>query len=154
MIKIVNTNKHVHNGVDGGRTRKLRHISKIQTFKRGHDAIKPFCKDLFDVKKVKDATPEQCDRSEADRDGLDRKQLDFSQILEEKLEESPNGKEDMSMHSSCQQSQTEFRIREMTYSAEVPSSAIKVQHTQEELMTQEQTQAALVDSLGVEDELF
>ena len=29
MIRIVNTNPHVHNGDDGGRARKLRHISKI-----------------------------------------------------------------------------------------------------------------------------
>lgn len=55
MYKIVNTNKHISNGNDGGRTRKMRHISKIQTFKRGHDAIKPFCKDLFAVKKIKEA---------------------------------------------------------------------------------------------------
>lgn len=52
--KIVNKNKHVFNGNDGGRTRKMRHISKIDTFIRGHEAIKPFCKDLFDVKKSKE----------------------------------------------------------------------------------------------------
>ena len=52
MIPIVNTNKHISNTVDGGRRRKLRHISKISTFKRGHDAIKPFCRDLFGVKKT------------------------------------------------------------------------------------------------------
>ena len=58
MIRIVNTNKHVFNEQDGGRRRKFRHVSKIQTFKRGHDAIKPFCKDLFDVKKDKGETSE------------------------------------------------------------------------------------------------
>ena len=39
MIQVVNTNKHEHNGVDGGRIRKMRHISKIKTFKRGSEAI-------------------------------------------------------------------------------------------------------------------
>ena len=50
MIKIVNPNKHVSNAEDGGRTRKLRHISKIECFKRGRNAIQNCCKDLFSVK--------------------------------------------------------------------------------------------------------
>ena len=50
MIKVVSTNKHEQNGVDGGRTHKKRHISKIKTFKRDSEAIQPFCKDLFNVK--------------------------------------------------------------------------------------------------------
>ena len=50
MIKIVNPNKHVSNAEDGGRRRKLRHISKIECFKRGRDAIQNCCKDLFSVK--------------------------------------------------------------------------------------------------------
>ena len=40
MREIVNPNKFVHNTVDGGRRRKLRHVSKIDSFKRGKDAIK------------------------------------------------------------------------------------------------------------------
>lgn len=50
MIKPVNPNKHIQNYEDGGRRRKLRHVSKIDCFKRGKDAINPFCKDLFGVK--------------------------------------------------------------------------------------------------------
>lgn len=50
MIKIVNPNKFVSNDQDGGRRRKLRHVSKIESFVRGKDAIKGFCKDLFSVK--------------------------------------------------------------------------------------------------------
>ena len=52
MIKIVNPNKHIQNYEDGGRRRKLRHVSKIDCFKRGKDAINPFCKDLFGVKQL------------------------------------------------------------------------------------------------------
>ena len=50
MIKIVNPNKHVQNDQDGGRKRKLRHVSKIESFKRGKDAFKNCCKDLFNTK--------------------------------------------------------------------------------------------------------
>ena len=57
MIQIVNPNKHVQNYEDGGRRRKLRHVSKIETFKRGKDAIKSFCKDLFSVKQMPSQPP-------------------------------------------------------------------------------------------------
>lgn len=50
MIKIVNPHKHVQNAEDGGRRRKLRHVSKIDSFKRGKDAFKSCSKDLFSVK--------------------------------------------------------------------------------------------------------
>ena len=59
MIKIVNPNKHVHNEQDGGRKRKLRHVSKIESFRRGKDAIKSFCKDLFSVKQNAEPSPEK-----------------------------------------------------------------------------------------------
>jgi len=55
-IKIVNPNKHVHNNEDGGRQRKYRNFSKIQTFKTGLHAIKSCCKDLFDVKQSSRST--------------------------------------------------------------------------------------------------
>ena len=93
MIKIVNPNKHVQNYEDGGRRRKLRHVSKIECFKRGKDAINPFCKDLFGVKQTIDPTPQK----DADQD--------FSQILEERHEESPPvTKTDQSMQSGSKTS--------------------------------------------------
>ena len=58
MLKIVNTNKHEYNGTDGGRTHKMRHISRIKTFKRGSEAVKPLCKDLFNAKNSDVVVPE------------------------------------------------------------------------------------------------
>ena len=61
MIKPINPNKHIQNYEDGGRKRKLRHVSKIASFKRGPDAINPFCKDLFNVKQQVGPTPKKAE---------------------------------------------------------------------------------------------
>lgn len=48
LIPVVNPNKHVSNQEDGGRKRKLRHVSKIEHLhQRGKEAIKECCTDLF-----------------------------------------------------------------------------------------------------------
>ena len=52
MIKIVNPNKHQQNQEDGGRTRKLRHVSRTEHFKNGRDMILSLSKDLFNVKQA------------------------------------------------------------------------------------------------------
>ena len=96
MIQIVNPNKHVQNYEDGGRRRKLRHVSKIETFKRGKDAIKSFCKDLFSVKQMTESTPTPL--KEESMQSSQKKS--FSQILEERNEESPPFLTDQSMHST------------------------------------------------------
>lgn len=44
--------------------------------------------------------------------------MTYSQILEERNEESPDGKADQSMRESSQVSQTEFRINAVTCSNE------------------------------------
>ena len=108
MIKIVNPNKHVQNGEDGGRKRKLRHVSKIDCFKRGSDAIKPFCKDLFGSKSL---FPEASSSSQLEDESISTNHdQNFSQILEERNEESPNGKTDQSMKSNSRASNTEFKL--------------------------------------------
>ena len=95
----MNPNKHIHNNQDGGRRRKLRHVSKIDNFVRGKDAIKSYCKDLFNVK----------NRSEAVC--VPKHDQSFSQILEEHNEESPPKRADLSMQSASQTSPCTFRIQ-------------------------------------------
>lgn len=106
MIKPVNPNEHIFNDNDGGRTRKLRHVSKIDCFKRGHEAVLKCRKDLFNVKarnpaidvQVLDPTPSS---------------TSFAQIIEQTMEESPSGRAvatDQSMRSESQPSPEGFSL--------------------------------------------
>ena len=126
LIQPVNTHKHVFNNQDGGRTRKQRHVSIIARMSGGTDALNGFCKDLFNVRSV---TPSVQEGNQMDFG------MTYSQILEERNEESPDGKADQSMRTSSQVSQTEFRINAVTCSNEGDEATLN----DEEQLTQEQT---------------
>ena len=84
MIPVVNPNKHVQNDEDGGRKRKVRHVSKIEHLRqKGKDAIKECCANLFGAGLQNDKN--------SPRDGC-QKDVDWSfpEIPEAKLEESPS----------------------------------------------------------------
>ena len=98
IIRPVNPNKHVPNMEDGGRTRKFRKFSKIDCFKRGPDAIKNCRKNLFNV------------QPSAEKEDIDELASSFSQILEEKIEESPPAKANQSMMSVSKASNSGFKI--------------------------------------------
>ena len=82
---MVNPNKHVSNQEDGGRKRKLRHVSKIENLRnRGKEAIKECCTDLFGAGKSEGSQvdiPVELDKQ-------------FPEIPEAKIEESPSPNQD------------------------------------------------------------
>jgi len=81
LIPVVNPNKHVSNGEDGGRKRKLRHVSKIEHLKlRGKDHLKECCTNLFGTG----------DETKQHDDEEVQNEWSFPEILEEKVEESPS----------------------------------------------------------------
>lgn len=73
--------------------------------------------------------------------------MHFSQIEEEKHEESPEGghNADHSMQSISQSSNTEFKVQPLTLTQD---------DVEPEPLTQEQIQAVIADSLGIEHALY
>ena len=85
FIPVVNPNKHVSNQEDGGRKRKLRHVSKIENLRpRGKEAINECRTDLFGA-----------GRSEGSQADLPLElEMQFPEIPEARIEESPSPNQD------------------------------------------------------------